>query len=409
MKFSKITFCVLILSFSLNCYSQIVFSKGYFVTDKGVKITCLIKNLDWLDSPKSIQFKLSDSTAVENLTVDSITEFSIDNFSRYVKATVKIDRSPAKLDLLNDRKQPIWSEETLLLKELVCGKAGLWVYTGAERDCFFYSIDNSLPEQLVFKEYLVDGSLAENAAFRQQLFALVQNDETQKVDLKKLKYDKESLINYFKRYNSKFDYCVSVDFKKPVREVFNAKIVGSINFNSFSIMNSTIDSKPFTFDDKLNWSCGAELEYFLSFNRNMWSLILSPAYEHVYYLKTKDLKFGELLVSTDTRCMDVKSITFPIGGRYTKYLENGSKLYADLSYSGLTLNIKSTFRRNYSVYNSNEGTNLIVGAGYGYKSWGIELKYHSNRNLLNAFGAWSTDYQKVSLSVTYKLFKIKGK
>jgi hypothetical protein len=402
---------VLILFSTLNGHSQILFSKGYFVTNKGERTICLIKNVDWLDSPKSIQYKMNDSAAVKHMAVDSIKEFGIDDFSRYVKATVKIDRSPVNINLLNDRKQPEWSEETLMLKEVVCGKAGLWVYPGTERDWYFYSIDNSLPEQLIYKEYLDEGKLCKNAAFRQQLYVSVQNEETSKVNFLKLGYDQKSLTEYFNLYNSKFNYCVSADFKKPVREVFNVKVAGYINYSSLSVTNTQLDSSPFKFDDKFNWMGGIELEWFLSFNRNTLSLILNPVYEHMYYNKTTvGFKLGNIVVNTKFRYFDVQSVDFPIGLRYTKYLRKDSKCYFDFSYSPSVWLLKGTFSyMDGYAWDVKAGSNIVIGAGYGFKNWGVGLKYHSSRNLLVNYGFWSTEYSKISLSLTYKLFKIKGK
>jgi hypothetical protein len=388
-----------------NCFSQIVFSKGYLITNDGLKTVCLIKNNDWLDSPKAIQYKLNESSDIKTKVVDSIKEFCVDNFSRYVKATVKIDRSPAKLNSLNNRKNPEWSEETLLLKELICGKASLWEYTGSERDWYFYSIDNSLPEQLVFKEYRNEEKLLENNAFRQQLFIYIQNEVTKKVDIPKLKYNKKSLTEYFKLYNSM--YSVSADLKKLKREILNVKVSGSVNYSSLSVMNSKLDSKSFNFDNKFNWMAGFEFEYFLPFNRNTWSLIMTPTYEHIYNNKTIDSKLTDILIKSETRTFDIYSINFPIGGRYTKYLKNDSKYYIDLCYAPFTVEFKSMFK--YSAGSENnfkEGTNVIVGAGYTYKKLGVEIKYHSSRELLSNYSLWSTNYPKVSLSVTYKLFKI---
>jgi len=413
MKTHKYLFLFALFFFqsSMLCFSQIIFSKGYIVKNDGSKISCLIKNNDWLENPTKIQYRLNEGGSVTTAGIDSLKEFGVDDYSRYVRAKVKIDRSRVKIISLLEDKQPEWSEETLFLKELVCGKAGLWEYVGTERNWYFYSIDNSFPEQLVYKLYKKEGNLLENVTFKQQLIAYLQNENTKKIDLTKMRYDKSSMLEYFKLYNTKYEYCAYVDFIKPDREVLNIKAVGSINYSSMSIQNSALDSKPFDFGSKFNWMAGIELEYFLSFNRNIWSVILTPIYEQVYNTKTEEYKLGNIVISSNTRTFDIKSIEFPIGVRYSKYLPNNSRLYFNVLYNtALGVHFKRYF--NYNIYDSikqRAAANFILGLGYSISDLSFEIKYHTNQELLNAVSSWKTDYPKISLSVSYKLFKLTGK
>lgn len=410
MKTHKILIFFILLQCNLHCFSQIVYSKGYVVKNNGEKKSCLIKNNDWLDNPTKIQYKLEDNGPIITAGIDSIKEFGVDNYSRYLKVKVKIDRSPANINSLNNKKQPEWSEETLFLKELVCGKAGLWEYTGSERSWYFYNIDNSIPEQLIYKQYINQDKILENASFRQQLLVYLQNDHTKDVDLKDIKYDRKSLNDFFKLYNTEYEYCVDADFKKPDREVFNVKVVGSINYSSMSVRNYNIDIEPFDFGSKINWMAGLELEYFLPFNRNIWSIILTPTYEHIYNTKTVDFKLGDILISSKTRTLDVKMIDIPIGIRYTNYLKNDSRLFADISVSSpLNIGFKHYFAYNGTELNQRVGLNVILGAGYSFSNIGFGIKYHMSKEMLNTLSAWKTKYPKISISVSYKLYKIIGK
>ena len=414
--FKKGILVFVFVQFSLICFSQIVFTKGYIVNNKGLKIACLIKNKDWLYNPSKIEYKLNENSETINVDRDSIQEFGIENFSRYVRTTIKIDRSPIQISLLDKKPQPTWSEETLFLKELVTGKAALWEYVEPDKCWYFYSFDNSIPEQLVFKEYRIENnyngsnSVAENTAFRQQLFANIQNENTRKIAVEKIRYTKKELMDYFQCYNSSAAYSTSNIIHKPKRDIFDLKMFGSVYYTSLSVFNSSLDSKAIEFGPKLNWMVGLEFEYFLPFNRNTWSLILSPTYDRTYDSKSTDTKFLNIVVQKNTRMFDVQSITFPIGLRYTTYMNNRSKLYFDLSYnSSYVLSFKKYFNYNgFDYLKADEAANLIIGAGYSVDSWGLGLKYHSNRQLLNTYGVWDTNNSKVSLSFTYKLFKIIG-
>jgi len=54
-----------------------------------------------------------------------------------------------------------------------------------------------------------------------------------------------------------------------------------------------------------------------------------------------------------------------------------------------------------------ESDNWILGGGFAYKKWQIELKYHTNRGLLLGYAFWNAYYTQVSLSVSYKLLSIR--
>jgi hypothetical protein len=412
MKTLKIVLIVVIISFqsTLHCFSQIVFTKGYVINNKNEKITCLIKNNDWLENPIKIQYKLNENSSIITAEIDSIKEFGIDNFSKYVRAAVQIDRSPSKIALLNDKKQPEWSEETLFLRELVSGKIELLEYVGTDRSWYFYSIDNSVPEQLIFKEYKSQDKILENASYRQQLFAYLQNDRTKKVEVATMKYDKNSFIEYFRLYNN--EVSSKSNSNKPDREIFNAKVSGSLEYVSFNIGNSLLDSKPFEFGSKINWMAGLELEYFLPFNRNTFSLILSPTYEQINYNKTRNVYAGDIFLYSETRILELQSITFPLGIRYSAYQKNDARLFFDLSFnSPLNINLKKYF--NYfnspTEISPSEGANFIFGAGYASKNIELQLKYHTSRSFFNGYGVWYNNYPKLSFTASYKLYKIIGK
>ena len=84
---------------SLNCYSQISFEKGYFIDNNNQKTNCLIRNIDWKNNPKEFEYKISEQTKKERLTIESVKEFGIDNVSKYIRFDVDIDRSSNYLNL----------------------------------------------------------------------------------------------------------------------------------------------------------------------------------------------------------------------------------------------------------------------------------------------------------------------
>ena len=68
-------------------------------------------------------------------------------------------------------KNPTFQEEQLFLKVLIEGKASLYEYVEVGLQRYFYTVDSSNIEQLVFKSYKVDRDLvAKNNMYKQQLY-----------------------------------------------------------------------------------------------------------------------------------------------------------------------------------------------------------------------------------------------
>ena len=85
---------------------QIKFEKGYIIDNSGVKTECLIRNLDWRDNPRVIQYKLSEESDIVSGSIDFIKEFKVDNYPRFVRYDVKIDRSSSDIVNLSKTRSP---------------------------------------------------------------------------------------------------------------------------------------------------------------------------------------------------------------------------------------------------------------------------------------------------------------
>ena len=408
---SPIKHCTLFLFIVFQCFmtvtGQVTFDKGYFIDNSGTTIECLIRNYDWRSNPKAIQYKLSEESPVISVSIDSLREFRVDNYSRFVRATVKIDRSPISLESLSTTSAPLWSEETLLLRELTCGKACLWIYT-EDRSWFFYSLDDSLPEQLVYKKYhnvksatlREERIVHENMGFRQQLSMYLQNENTKDVNLKNLVYQELPLVNYFKRYNSALsEKQVQPGVEKPEREVLNLKITGSLNYSWLHITNGLNKNIGSDFGGKANWMGGLELEYFPPFNRNRFGILFDPTFEH--YKNSK-------IIRDSPRSIDMISVHFPVGVRCNFYLNDDVKFFLDVYYNSfICINKNDGFAMPGYILDIRESDNWIFGGGFAYKKWQLKLQYHTIRDLFSEYTAWGSDYTKAAVSVSYKIFSVK--
>lgn len=194
----KLLSTILLLS-SLNCFSQIVFKKGYFINNENEKIDCLIKNKDWKDNPSEFEYKFTAESEPQIATIEGVSEFGMYNFSKYSRHNVYIDRSSIIMGQLSNVRKPELKEEVLLLKVLVEGEASVYSYVDGNLQRFFYLRDADLGvEPLIYKKYL-DGSnnVVENAEYKQQLWNNLKCESIQRSSFKNLDYDRGDLVRFF--------------------------------------------------------------------------------------------------------------------------------------------------------------------------------------------------------------------
>ncbi len=83
---------------------------------------------------------------------------------------------------------------------------------------FFFNKDDSDIEQLVYKSYLVsDNTVGKNDFFKQQLWNNLKCSSIEFNQIKNLEYKKNSLINFF----TKYDKCKNGDFKSDKKRLRN--------------------------------------------------------------------------------------------------------------------------------------------------------------------------------------------
>ena len=89
-----------------TCIAQITFDKGYYIDNSDNKVECLIKNMDWRNNPISIEYKLSESSESFKVDISSVKEYGIYNISKYIRRTVKIDKTSGNYSNLSYNKNP---------------------------------------------------------------------------------------------------------------------------------------------------------------------------------------------------------------------------------------------------------------------------------------------------------------
>ena len=396
---------------SLNCYSQISFEKGYFINNNEEKINCLIKTVDWNNNPSEIEYKLSEKDIVKTVTAEFVKEFSIDNNSKYITAKVNIDRSGNTLNKLNEKRTPIFNEELLFLKVLIKGKANLYQYLDNGLTRFFYNIEKSNIEQLVFISYkTLENKIKENNTYKQQLLNNLKCSDLKLTKFKNLEYYKKDLIQIFTAYNKCQNSDLTYTEPKTKRDFFNLTIRPRINSSSLTLFNSAFKPKDdIEFENNIGFGIGLEAEIILPIYKNSWTIFIEPTFQS-YKSETKNNDISVILGGELITKVDYKSIEVPIGLRHYFFLKNNSMIFLDLSYV-VDLSSNSSFEFNRSDTSNNQKINInseqnaAFGIGYKLKNkYSLEMRYQAGRELVKHNFIWSSDYETVSIIFGYTLF-----
>ncbi|MGB1393605.1 MAG: tRNA modification GTPase [Flavobacteriaceae bacterium] len=379
---------------SLNSYSQINFDKGYFINDSNQKVDCLIKNIDWKNNPTEFEYKLTNNSDTQKATIKTVKEFGIHNMSKYVRYSVKIDRSSDLINKMSNVKNSVFKEEELFLKVLIEGKANLYSFEDSNLKRYFYSLDNSNVEQLIFKQYInSDNQVGTNKKYKQQLWDNLKCSSFEMDKIKKMEYKKKELVSFFEEYNK----CNNQEFikyeEKQKRDLFNLSIRPGLNSSSLVIYNSSSSLRRTDYGNKMTFRIGLESEIVMGFNKNKWAILIEPTYQ---YYKAEE----EPVTNLSNTNVDYKSIEVPVGLRHYFFLNKSSKIFINGSFiSEIILDSKV---RNLDVKSD---VNFAMGLGYNYNNmYSVELRYQTNRDVLTNYILWNSEYKTISVIFGYTLF-----
>jgi hypothetical protein len=388
---------VLMFLMSIVAYSQIVFENGYIIMDNNHKIDCLIKNIDWQYNPSEIKYRLYETSEIQTLSIQSVKEFGIENTSKYVRAKVSIDKSGENLARLTRNRNPVFEEEVLFLEVLVEGGATLFIYEERGLRRFFYQTANSEIKQLIYKPFLLDNrKVAYNNNFKQQLHNDLQCHDIAMDDFDKLNYDRKDLMRFFIKYNQCQNASYTNYDETERKNLINLTIRPGVNYSSLAIYDAVINSKYIDFGTLLTFRLGAEVELMMPFNKNKWAVIIEPVYQN---FKTQKVNRGHNFI------VDYWSIELTCGIRHYFYLNESSKVFFNPSFIW-DMSANSTVQ--FGTWRTMEISafhNYAIGLGYKYNdSFSVELRYLTNRNLIEKYRAWSSEYKTLSLILGYSFY-----
>lgn len=402
----KFLHTVFLLCFFVISYGQITFEQGYIINNNNQRKEVLIKNVDWLNNPKSFEYKEDENSKIEIGSIDNVKEFGVNNKLVYISRKVLIDYSSQDLKSLSTDINPEFREETLFLRQLVKGEANLYKYRRGEIIRFFFnSEDHPEIEQLVYKMYEPYlNRIDYNKFYRTQILTNFKCSTITKSLLSKVEYNDKKMIDLFEKINECNNSDISfVDkSKKTIKFHLNAR--ARVNVNQLTMSGNYLEFEETKLDRKASFGLGLELELILPFNNDKWSVILEPN-----FLTYKSSSAEKTAAVTDIKSkwsVDYKAIDVPIGIRHYFFLNKQSKLFLNgMFVPTFSFNSKLTFERNNAiVYEDKIGKGFNFGAGIGYtfnNKFTGEIRYISD---IKRKDDLDNKYNNISFIIGYNIF-----
>lgn len=400
---------------SLNLSAQSTFDKGYFIDESNNKVECFIKNNDWINAPNEIEYQLLENGQVETRDFNRMSSFQIYNTSQYyIKSVVEIDE---RFEIEGFKPEL----KTVVLKVLLEAEASLYSFS----TIFFYKVNEGKIKQLIYKKYVnAVSQLKEDNSFRRELYENLKCDNNI-VDLRKLPYEEEKLIPFFKNYNSCQDsnYTSFADDKKKSIKRFSllagvTQYKGEFPISEAASVAPSVGTvtkrelKPS--DSSTSFLVGFEGELVLPYQNYSWSIFTAPTFQKISFdavqekvkPKSFDMGYGTLYLDYDYSYLNI-----PIGVRRYFYLNEKSKLYLDAALSLIVFTEKSEISNFKDISgeflvldNSNKSdtpTAISSRIGFGYKyndKYALSINYVPKSNLSQS------DVDGFALIASYKLF-----
>lgn len=389
----KFILSLLAIIVSLPTYSQIKFEKGYYISNDGNKVECLIKNMDWENNPTEFLYKQAEDAEPKRATIEEVKEFGVYNISRYVRATVDIDQSSNDISKLSTMRAPEFSREEIFLKVLVEGKANLYVYVGKNIKRFFYETDEVPVEQLIYKSFRSGESINQNYMFRQQLINTFHCDALEKSRIENLDYSQRDLTKLFLQYNACLDVEPANFTNKQKRDAFNLWLRPRVALSSASAFRDHANVvRDLQFEQQATFSAGIEAEFILPFNKNKWAIIAEPTYQSY-----------EASISSEPVRIDYQALELPIGVRHYFFLNSHSKLSLAAAFQ-LNFPSNSTFVHMTNItWEITRSANMAFEVGYILKNrLTVAYRYQTSREMVSS-NIWNVKFETMAFVVGYSI------
>jgi len=395
---------------SLSISAQAEEEDGYVKLEGEQIIQCKIWNKDWQNNPSEIEYRKNGASKRSKATIDQIEEFTISEKRKYVKFIGDIDKSSNIIDQMDYNKLPDFKRDTILLRVMVEGKYSLYEYKENGITKYFYSIDNSSPKQLVYKQYLFSDTgvgnlnIKKNETYRSQIIEQINCTKISFLEIKDLEYRRKKLITHFNTQNE----CAgseSINFvNKTKRKSFNITAKGGVKSVRFydSVNNGLLRSST---RKTLGYKAGIQLEYIFPFANNKISLSIEPSISHFTGKYDSEINNSSLKRTTKYTSLDI-----PFYPSYHIYINKKIKISIPL---GLNLSIPFNSSEidheltingtGFSSFLAETGPNITFfsGATFHLDDWQLGVTYELKRNAVTRKVKGITMYDGLHIMLGY--------
>ncbi len=373
--------------------AQYKFEPGYLISNDGQRMACEIKDMDWKSNPKSFEYRSVGGTESKTESMENVAEFGITGGSTYRRHTVNIDRSTDLVERLDGNRNPVFARETLFLRLLIDGKATLYQYEDGNLLRFFYSVEQSPVQQLVYKRYLVGesgGQAGQNDLYKQQILNELKCASITKSDIERISYLRDDLMKLFQKFNECHGESVATNevVKQPGK--VNLRIRPGLTYNSFKYSSSV---QNVDFGSSASFRIGFEIETVLPSNKGLWAIVVEPAYQ------SYSSKSGSVTI-------DYKSIDMGIIVRRYLPVAGENKLYASLGLVyGLPLSADTAIKYPAFTLKVSSGINVTLGVGYIMNRFSAEINYAFKRGIMGDYSLYTSNYSGPAFILGYRVSK----
>ncbi len=404
----KLTFLAVFLAFAFPVFAQMHFEPGYFITNNGTKTECLIRDIEWKNNPTSFDYRLSEATEVQTGTLGTVLEFFVAGYL-FRKFTVDIDRSSNDLWQMSIKKEPELKKETLFLKVLVNGNVTLYSYIDGNIVRYFFAAGKNVPSPLICKPYKVDENVAYNNEFRGQLYLLMK-DRMKPGDFKNLRYDEETLVGLFTKYNGGNETTANYSTDKAKGE-FRLKFTPGFTLRSLDLTQSTRDFGGSTkYSNKPGFRIGIEAELAFGFNNKKWSIFLDPNIQRYGRMQETETVYpDEVVESRHVWTTDYSFVEVPLGIRHYMYITPKSKVFIDLAYlyalpiGKNDISLQSEGYLNYILTSkASHAAGFAAGLGFASGNFSLEARYSFKRQIFNNYVMWNGQFTALNIIAGYR-------
>jgi len=241
-----------------------------------------------------------------------VVEFGILPGVKYQRYTAKLDTSDDNLESMSKSWLPEFRQQQVFLKVLVEGKASLYIYRTREWTRFFFRINDTTPEPLIFKRYSKnDGTISENFSYVSQIRDSLSCASMQLDNAPAFSYEARALSRLFIAYNTCSNACYTDYRAKDAKTLFHLNIRPGLNLSDLVVKenanNGSSGDTHYPYGQKLSVRIGAEAEFVLNFGKNKWAIIFEPAYQY-YKVNSTGLQSGYLFRQQTGAILTVEDI-----------------------------------------------------------------------------------------------------